>query len=119
MKRLSPAGARLTARVLSLALAVAMNTAKLGMQGFSEALAESDPAKFAEAVGKLAPAARDTALAVRSLAPAWTELRLDVQGRLFANLGIINDWPPLFSAAFPLAAFLGMAFALLWWLERR
>jgi lipopolysaccharide export system permease protein len=40
-------------------------------------------------------------------------------GRLFSNLGIINDWPPLFSAVFPLAVFLSVAIAMLWWLERR
>ena len=40
-------------------------------------------------------------------------------GRLFSNLGIINDWQPLFSAVFPLAVFLGVAIAMLWWLERR
>jgi lipopolysaccharide export system permease protein len=40
-------------------------------------------------------------------------------GRLFTNLGVLNDWPPLFSATFPLVAFLVAAFSLLWWLERR
>lgn len=40
-------------------------------------------------------------------------------GRLFSYLGIINDWPPLFSAAFPVAAFVVVAGAMLWWLERR
>src|SRR6202030_2669291 len=40
-------------------------------------------------------------------------------GRLFSNLGIINDWQPLFSAVFPLAVFLCVALAMLWWLERR
>ena len=40
-------------------------------------------------------------------------------GRLFSNLGVLNDWPPLFSAAFPLVAFVTLTFALLWWLERR
>ena len=40
-------------------------------------------------------------------------------GRLFTNLGVLNDWPPLFSAAFPLVAFVDVAAALLWWLERR
>ena len=39
--------------------------------------------------------------------------------RLFSYLGVINDWPPLFSAAFPVAAFVAVAAALLWWLERR
>jgi len=40
-------------------------------------------------------------------------------GRLFSYLGIINDWPPLFSAAFPVVAFVVVAAAMLWWLERR
>ena len=40
-------------------------------------------------------------------------------GRLFSYLGVINDWPPLFSAAFPLVAFVVVAGGLLWWLERR
>jgi lipopolysaccharide export system permease protein len=40
-------------------------------------------------------------------------------GRLFSYLGIINDWPPLFSAAFPVAAFFVVAATMLWWLERR
>jgi lipopolysaccharide export system permease protein len=39
--------------------------------------------------------------------------------RLFSYLGVINDWPPLFSAAFPVAAFVVVAGGLLWWLERR
>jgi len=40
-------------------------------------------------------------------------------GRLFSNLGVLNDWPPLFSAAFPLVTFVSMTLAMLWWLERR
>ncbi len=40
-------------------------------------------------------------------------------GRLFSNLGVLNDWPPLFSAVFPLAAFTALAAAMLWWIERR
>jgi lipopolysaccharide export system permease protein len=40
-------------------------------------------------------------------------------GRLFANLGVLNDWPPLFSAAFPLVVFVLLTTGLLWWLERR
>ena len=40
-------------------------------------------------------------------------------GRLFTYLGVINDWPPLFSAAFPVAAFVVFAAGMLWWLERR
>ena len=40
-------------------------------------------------------------------------------GRLFSNLGVLNDWPALFSAAFPLVAFITMTASMLWWLERR
>jgi len=40
-------------------------------------------------------------------------------GRLFSYLGVINDWPPLFSAAFPVGAFVVVAATMLWWLERR
>lgn len=39
--------------------------------------------------------------------------------RLFSYLGVINDWPPLFSAAFPIVAFVTVAVTMLWWLERR
>ena len=39
--------------------------------------------------------------------------------RLFSNLGVLNDWPPLFAAGFPLVIFVGVAFAMLWRLERR
>ena len=40
-------------------------------------------------------------------------------GRLFSYLGVINDWPPLFSATFPVAAFVAVTVTMLWWLERR
>ena len=40
-------------------------------------------------------------------------------GRLFSNLGVLNDWPPLFSAVSPLVGFIVVTASLLWWLERR
>jgi lipopolysaccharide export LptBFGC system permease protein LptF len=40
-------------------------------------------------------------------------------GRLFSNLGLLNDWPALFSAAFPLAFFTAIALLMLRWIERR
>jgi lipopolysaccharide export system permease protein len=40
-------------------------------------------------------------------------------GRLFSNLGLLNDWPALFSAVFPLVVFTGVAAGMLWWIERR
>lgn len=39
--------------------------------------------------------------------------------RLFSYLGVLNDWTPLFSAAFPLAVFATMAVAMQWYIERR
>ena len=40
-------------------------------------------------------------------------------GRRFSNLAVLNDWPPLFAAAFPIVVFVGIGIALLWWIERR
>jgi lipopolysaccharide export system permease protein len=39
--------------------------------------------------------------------------------RLFSHIGLINDWPPLFSAVFPTALFLCAAVLMMWWVERR
>ena len=39
--------------------------------------------------------------------------------RLFSYLGVLNDWPPLFSAAFPLAVFTGVALGMQYYIERR
>lgn len=38
---------------------------------------------------------------------------------LFSNLGAINSWPPLTSAAAPSLMFMVAAAAMLWWVERR
>jgi lipopolysaccharide export system permease protein len=40
-------------------------------------------------------------------------------GRLFASLGALNDWPPLFSATAMPMLFLLLASGMLWWTERR
>jgi lipopolysaccharide export system permease protein len=39
--------------------------------------------------------------------------------RLFAYIGLLNDWPPALSAVLPTLFFLGMAVAMMWWQERR
>ncbi len=39
--------------------------------------------------------------------------------RLFAHLGLLNNWPPLLSAILPTLIFLTMAVGALWWQERR
>lgn len=68
------------------AAGLAFATLKTGFSGFGDAIS-SDATKSAEAMAKLAPAAREAATAVRGLAPAWDALRLDVQGQLFDGLG--------------------------------
>lgn len=40
-------------------------------------------------------------------------------GRLFASLGALNNWQPLFSASAMTGLFLLLGMALLWWTERR
>ncbi|MEW5943879.1 MAG: LPS export ABC transporter permease LptG [Pseudomonadota bacterium] len=39
--------------------------------------------------------------------------------RVFAHLGLLNDWPPLFSAVFPTMVFLAAAVAMMRWVERK
>lgn len=39
--------------------------------------------------------------------------------RLFGHLGLLNDWPPFFSAIAPTLMFLSVAIAMTWWQERR
>jgi len=40
-------------------------------------------------------------------------------GRTFSNVGVLNDWPPLFSATFPLVLFTTLAIGMMWYMERR
>ncbi|OGA38991.1 MAG: LPS export ABC transporter permease LptG [Betaproteobacteria bacterium RIFCSPLOWO2_12_FULL_62_13] len=39
--------------------------------------------------------------------------------RLFAHLGLLNDWPAPLSAILPTLIFLSIAMAMIWWQERR
>lgn len=66
---------------------IAISALKLGLQGFGDALKETDPAKFNEAVAGLAPEARETAVAVRDMRGAWSDMQKSVQDELFTNLG--------------------------------
>lgn len=71
-----------------LAAAAAFTTLKVGMSGVGDALKNLDDAKkFGEALKQLAPNARQFAVAVRDIAPAWKAVRLDTQQALFAGLG--------------------------------
>lgn len=72
---------------IAVAGAVAIGALKLGLTGFSEALKNmGDPEKFEESLKGLAPAARDTARALRDLKGPFDELRLGVQEALFFDL---------------------------------
>jgi lipopolysaccharide export system permease protein len=46
-------------------------------------------------------------------------LSFHLLNRLFAHLGLLNDWPPLFSAVFPTLFFLSAALGMIWWVEKR
>ena len=82
------AGAALVLPAVFGAVKLATAAATVGMQGFSDAMGSlDDPAAFAEAVGKLAPAAREAAIAVRGQKGAWDALQLDVQQKLFQGIG--------------------------------
>lgn len=39
--------------------------------------------------------------------------------RLSANLGAINDWPPVVSALLPTLLYFGAAMGMMWWVEKR
>lgn len=81
------AGALLLLPAAGAAAGIAIGAVKIGMSGFADTLKEADPAKFAEGLAKLSPAAQDAAVSIRGLGPAWTSLRLDVQDALFRNIG--------------------------------
>lgn len=84
------AGAAALAPAGLTALVVGIGTLRVALSGFGDALkaiADDDLAKFNEAIAGLAPAAQETARAIRGLRPAWEELRLDVQQRMFEGLG--------------------------------
>lgn len=62
---------------------------------------------------------RQGGVGFRIFAGTMIGLAFFLLGRLFSNLGVLNDWPPLFSAVFPLALFTVIAVALMWWTEGR
>jgi lipopolysaccharide export system permease protein len=62
---------------------------------------------------------RQGGLGVRIFAGTMLGLAFFLIGRLFSYLGVLNDWPALFSATFPLVLFTLAAMGMLYWLERR
>lgn len=80
-------GALLLLPAAGMAAAFAFGALKIGTAGFGEALSNmGDPEKFAESLKGLAPAARETAVAIAGLQPRFNELKTSVQDRLFDGL---------------------------------
>lgn len=69
-----------------VALGIAAGTAKIGFEGFGDAVNAADPEELAAALKNLSPSARAAALAVRSLKDEAHDLRLFVQQKMFAGL---------------------------------
>jgi len=71
-----------------LTMAAVSTTLKLGLSGMSDALAATgeDAATFEASLEGLAPNAQAFARAVREVRPAFDQMRLDVQNRLFEGL---------------------------------
>ncbi|SDD58683.1 Transglycosylase-like domain-containing protein [Mycolicibacterium neoaurum] len=68
--------------------AAAFGTLKLATLGFGDALENiRDTDKFNEAIRSLSPAAREAALSLRGLMPAFDQLKNATQDALFANVG--------------------------------
>ncbi|MBU8833596.1 hypothetical protein [Mycolicibacterium goodii] len=65
-----------------------LGTLKIATLGFGDAMESiRDPEKFAEALIKLSPNARDAALSIQALLPAFDQLKNATQDALFANVG--------------------------------
>jgi len=80
---------------------VALGTLKVAFTGVGEALKNAgDPAKFAEALKKLAPSAQEAVKAMVGLKPALTGVRMEVQQRFFA--GFAGDIKALGSSYLPM-----------------
>jgi lipopolysaccharide export system permease protein len=62
---------------------------------------------------------RQGGIGFRIFAGTMLGLAFFMLGRLFSNLGVLNDWPPLFSAVFPLVVFVAVAGGMMWYIERR
>lgn len=85
----SAAGAAMLLPAALVATKIATAAVAIATQGFADALAETDPAKFAAAVAEMPPHMRDAALAARELAPAWDAVKDSVQQEFWAESGQI------------------------------
>jgi hypothetical protein len=69
------------------AAAAGIGAVVLATRGFGDALKETDPNKFAAALQKLSPNARDAARSIKGIAPAWHEVQQAAQDSLFKGIG--------------------------------
>ncbi len=63
--------------------------------------------------------ARDGGISAKIFGGIMLGLGFHLASRLFGHLGLLNAWPPLFSAAFPTLLFLVAAFVMMYRVERR
>ena len=59
------------------------------------------------------------AVSIRVFAGIMLGIGFHMLNGLFSSLGVINSWPPFFSAITPSVLFLMAAAGMLWWVERR
>jgi lipopolysaccharide export system permease protein len=59
------------------------------------------------------------AVSIRVFAGIMLGIGFHMLNGLFSSLGVINSWPPFFSAITPSVLFLVAAAGMLWWVERR
>jgi len=62
---------------------------------------------------------RERGLSGRVFTGIMLGLGFHLANRLFGHLGLLNAWPPLFSAMFPTVAFFAAAVVMMWKVERR
>jgi lipopolysaccharide export system permease protein len=62
---------------------------------------------------------RQAGIGAKVFAGIMLGLVFHVLNRLFAHLGLLNDWPAFASAVVPTVLFLSLAVGMLWWQERR
>jgi lipopolysaccharide export system permease protein len=63
--------------------------------------------------------AREGGISAKIFAGIMLGLGFHLASRLFGHLGLLNAWPPLFSAGFPTLLFLVLALGMIAWVERR
>ena len=59
------------------------------------------------------------AVSIKVFAGIMLGITFHMLNGLFSSLGVINSWPPFYSAITPSALFLLMAAGMIWWVERR